>query len=187
MAEKKFYIADMHLGHKNVLRFDGRPFPNTEYMTEVMVNRWNACVTAEDTVYILGDMFWLGEKESVEIMRRLNGHKILVKGNHDRVHGRLRFQFDEIVDYKEINDGGRLVIMSHFPMPFYKNQYYGSIMLYGHVHNSSEWKLIEQFKNVQWSKGIPCRMINVGCMMDCMDYTPRTLVELLAANPFPVE
>ena len=33
--------------------------------------------------------------------------------------------------------------------------------------------------------GIPSRLINVGCMMDYMRYTPRTLEELLDANPMP--
>ena len=34
--------------------------------------------------------------------------------------------------------------------------------------------------------GIPGQLINVGCMMPYMDYTPRTLAELLEANPMPV-
>lgn len=37
-----FYIADLHLGHKNVLRFDNRPFStieeNDEYMYVCRVN-----------------------------------------------------------------------------------------------------------------------------------------------------
>ena len=58
-------------------------------------------------------------------------------------------------------------------------------MLYGHVHNTREWKLVEKWKNEQWAMGIPSRLINVGCMMDYIRYTPRTLTELLDANPMP--
>lgn len=59
------------------------------------------------------------------------------------------------------------------------------MLLYGHVHNTREWKLVEKWKNEQWAMGIPSRLINVGCMMDYMRYTPRTLTELLDANPMP--
>ena len=58
-------------------------------------------------------------------------------------------------------------------------------MLYGHVHNTREWQLVEKWKHEKWDMGIPSRLINVGCMMDYMRYTPRTLEELLDANPMP--
>ena len=73
-----------------------------------------------------------------------------------------------------------------YPILFYKNQHYGAVMLYGHVHNTREWSLVEKWKNEQWTMGIPSRLINVGCMMAYMNYTPRTLDELLEANPQPM-
>ena len=68
---------------------------------------------------------------------------------------------------------------------FIKKQHYGATMLYGHVHNTREWDLVEKWKKEQWAMGIPGRLINVGCMMEYMRYTPRTLTELLDANPMP--
>ena len=177
-----YYIADLHFCHKNVIRFDNRPFPDTDYMNEYLIQSWNGRVTPEDAVYVLGDAFWKNEEESLRIMQRLNGHKHLIKGNHDRVQGRLRFHWESIQDYAEINDDGRLVILSHYPIMFYKNQHYGSIMLYGHVHNTGEWRYIERCKNELHDMEIPCNMINVGCMMEYMSYTPRTLDELLKSN-----
>lgn len=180
-----YYIADMHFGHTNVIRFDNRPFADTEQMDEALIQNWNERVTADDTVYVLGDAFWRNEENSIRIMQQLNGHKHLIQGNHDRVKGTLRPYWDSIEQYAEINDKNRLVILSHYPIPFYKNQHYGAVMLYGHVHNTREWSLVEKWKNEQWAMGIPSRLINVGCMMDCMNYTPRTLDELLEANPVP--
>ena len=49
-----YYIADMHFGHKNVLRFDNRPFADTDLMDEVLIHNWNERVTGEDIVYVLG-------------------------------------------------------------------------------------------------------------------------------------
>lgn len=180
-----YYIADNHFGHKNVIRFDNRPFADTVLMDEVLVHNWNERVTEDDTVYILGDCFWKNEENSVKLIQRLKGHKHLIRGNHDRVHGRLRFYYESIEHYAEINDNDRLVILCHYPIPFYKNQHYGAVMLYGHVHNTREQDFIEKWKRELWESEIPCNMINVGCMMEYMKYTPRTLNEILAANPAP--
>lgn len=180
-----YYISDLHFGHQNVLRFDSRPFADTEQMATALIENWNSRVTDEDTVYVLGDAFWKNEEDSIRIIQQLKGHKYLIRGNHDRVRGRLADYWERIEDYAELNDGGKLVILSHYPIPFYKNQRYGAMMLYGHVHNGPDWQLMEQWKREQWAQGIPCQAINVGCMMEYVDYTPRTLEELLAANPMP--
>ena len=150
-----------------------------------LIQNWNERVTSEDTVYVLGDAFWKNEENSIQVMQQLNGHKHLIQGNHDRVKGKLRPYWESIEQYAEVNDENRLVILSHYPILFYKNQHYGAVMLYGHVHNTREWKLVEKWKKEQWAMGIPSRLINVGCMMDYMRYTPRTLTELLDANPMP--
>ena len=181
-----YYIADMHFGHTNVIRFDDRPFADTEQMDEVLIQNWNERVTADDTVYVLGDAFWKNEENSIRIMQRLQGHKHLIQGNHDRVKGKLRPYWESIEQYAEVNDENRLAILSHYPILFYKNQHYGAVMLYGHVHNTREWSLVEKWKNEQWTMGIPSRLINVGCMMAYMNYTPRTLDELLEANLQPM-
>ena len=157
-----YYIADTHFGHKNVIRFDNRPFADTTLMDEVLVHNWNERVTEDDTVYILGDAFWKNEENSVKLIH-----------------------FESIEHYAEINDNEKLVVMSHYPIPFYKCQHYGAVMLYGHVHNTREWELIEKWKKEMWDMEIPCQMINVGCMMPYMRYTPRTLEEILKANPAP--
>jgi calcineurin-like phosphoesterase family protein len=180
-----YYIADLHIGHENVLRFDARPFADITEMNETLIRNWNERVTDADTVYVLGDAFWKNEAYSIQVMQQLHGHKHLIQGNHDRVKGSLRLQWESIEPYREINDGNTLVVLSHYPIPFYRNQHNRAVMLYGHVHNSREWQLLEQWKRQQWDLGIPCRLINVGCMMDYMDYTPRTLEELLSSNPMP--
>ena len=81
-------------------------------------------------------------------MERLQGHKHLIQGNHDRVKGKLRPYWESIEQYAEVNDENRLVILSHYPILFYKNQHYGAVMLYGHVHNTREWELVERWKNL---------------------------------------
>ena len=180
-----YYIADMHFGHRNVLRFDARPFESIEAMDETIIQNWNTRVTDEDTVCVLGDAFWKNEADSVAIFSRLNGHKHLIRGNHDRVHGKLGTLWESIEHYAEITDGTTQVVMCHYPIPFYKGQFYGGVMLYGHVHNSQDWELLKKCQQLTWDAGRPSNLINVGCMMPYMNYTPRTLAEIMAADPAP--
>lgn len=183
MAER-FYIADMHYGHKNVLAFDNRPFRAIEEMNEALVERWNAAVSPGDIVYVLGDMFWCSEQEAIPILKSLNGEKFLIKGNHDRCkNGKFQNEFVKITDYMEVEDNGRHIVLSHYPIPCFRNHFYGWYHLYGHVHNSFEWHMMEHDKMLMRELySHPCNMYNVGVMMPWMDYTPQTLTEIIKAE-----
>ena len=175
-----FYIADTHFGHKNIIRYDNRPFKNVIDMDDVIIKNWNKAVTDNDTVYIIGDISWYDYKRTAAIFNSLNGHNILIKGNHDRVNKEITSCFDRICDYLEIQDDNEKVVMSHYPMLFWNGQFRDSIHLYGHVHNSHQWNACESFrKELKQLQDIPMRMYNVGCMMKYMNYTPRTLKHIL--------
>ena len=185
-----YYISDLHFGHANVIRFDHRPFSGVEEMEEILVMNWNAAVRPGDTVHILGDFCWGKSDEWIRILRRLNGNKVLILGNHDlsQYPPALRQHFADIKDYKEIEDNGRRVIMSHYPIMFYKHsnnrKYY---MLCGHVHNTAENDFLEKWIAELRKEPGPGdihavnvgQIINVGCMMPWMHYTPRTLDEII--------
>ena len=178
----KFYISDLHFDHKNVISYDNRPFYNIEEMNKTLIDNWNSVVTKNDYVYILGDMFW-NNNNAENILSQLNGQKYLIRGNHDRLNSSMEKYFVWVKDYAEIKDNGRTVVLCHFPMPCFKNQCYGDFHLYGHVHNGFEWHMIEHFKQEiidLYEK--PCNMFNVGCMISYMNYTPRTLDEIVYAN-----
>ena len=189
---KNFYISDLHLGHENVIRLDGRPFSNADEMTEEMVKRWNEAVTNADVVYILGDFSWKKDTRIISsLLHRLNGKKLIIKGNHDRnledesVIKELRG--GQVVDYLEIRDDGRRIVMSHYPLASWNRMYCNpeypeksSIHLYGHVHSTRDYTFFEQhLENVRKETGIPAFAYNVGCMMPWMDYRPRTLKEIV--------
>jgi calcineurin-like phosphoesterase family protein len=177
---KIFYISDTHFGHKNIIRYDNRPFSSAEEMDKALIDNWNNVVTEDDTVYILGDISWHQEFETKNILNQLNGHKILVKGNHDQVVNKIPYYFDKIASYLEIKDNGRKVILSHYPIMFWNNQFHDSIHLYGHVHNSHQWNMMESWiKEAKQLQALPMQVYNVGCMMTWMDYTPRTLDEII--------
>ena len=196
---KNFYISDTHFFHKNVTaeagerQFDGRPFQTLDEMHTVMKERWNNVVTNADHVWICGDLTWKENEEAIAFISTLKGNKHLILGNHCKAKDqRFRQLFVEITDYKEIQDtvNGKQqwVVMSHYPIMFWNhNRKYRdgklaknyAIHLYGHVHNSEEEKWYRTFIDILNANGIACEAYNVGCMIPYMDYTPRTLKEIL--------
>lgn len=169
-----YYISDLHLGHTRVIEFDNRPFQSIEEMNNTIIHNWNNTVTDNDDVYILGDIS-LKPKIGLELTQLLKGRKHLILGNHDDLNTQYKSLFVSIDAYAEIKDNGRHVVLSHYPIASWRNMQYGNIHLYGHVHNSEEYKLIEDLKTQMQSIGKPYSAFNVGCMLSYMNYTPRTL------------
>ena len=184
MTTKKFYISDWHYGHANCISFDNRPFLDVKSMNEMLISNWNNAVSPGDVVYVLGDMFWCKQEEAMPVLDQLNGTKILIKGNHDRCNdGAFLKKFAKVAEYMEVKDADRHVVLCHYPIVCFKNHYHGWYHLYGHVHNSFEYHVMEQNRRLMhdlYEK--PCNMFNVGVMMPYMDYTPRTLDEILEWN-----
>ena len=48
---KIFFTSDLHFGHKNIIRYDNRPFLSVEEMDAEIVRRWNAKVSPDDIYY----------------------------------------------------------------------------------------------------------------------------------------
>ena len=180
-----YFIADIHFGHQNALAYDNRPFTSVEANDAAIISNWNNVVNIDDYVYILGDISYHNVTKTIEILKKLNGHKILVVGNHDQKflkNNQFRNEFIEICYYKELDiEGGNKLILSHYPIVAFNGQFRGGIHLYGHVHNSQQWNMVEHFKRIsEEERGAgTCRMFNVGCMLDYMKFTPRTLDEIL--------
>ncbi len=192
---RNFYIADCHFGHSGVLNFDHRPFADTQQMEEAMVMLWNAAVHKDDMVYILGDFCFGKADEWLRLLRKLKGCKVLIAGNHDlkQYPDEVRNQFEDIVPYLEVTDYSsenvaRKVILSHYPIPFYKHSNNARyFMLCGHVHITAENDWLEKWtRELRAAKQNGTEMdganrgqiYNVGCMMPWMEYTPRTLDEI---------
>lgn len=198
----KLYISDLHFFHDNLIKgLDNRPFETSLEMNKYIIEKWNSKVKGGDQVIVLGDMFWSKNPDEVNhILHKLNGKICLIKGNHDHrwlnKEGIDINRFEWIKPYAELDDHGSNVILSHYPIFCYNHQYIRkedgsprSYMLYGHVHNSHDEILINQFQEItrktilQGSKEnreIPCNMINCFCMFS--DYTPLSLEEWIKVD-----
>lgn len=170
----KYYISDLHLGHNNVLGFDKRPFSTVEEMDQHIVEKWNQTVSDSDEVYILGDVFWKNDLAD-EILPKLKGQKHLMVGNHDRINNNMRKRYTSIQEYKRIKDNGRDVVLCHYPIAHWDGQFHGSYHLYGHIHVTQDRGFMDFYKKYCTDNGLKYNSFNVGCMLDYMGYTPRTL------------
>lgn len=111
-----FIWSDPHFGHKNVISYSKRPFVDVDDMEEKLIERYNSVVGPDDTCLWVGDCFFLSNKKATEIMGKLNGKKILVKGNHDPTDSQcMKRGFDFVVHEMKLVIQGEPVRISHYP------------------------------------------------------------------------
>jgi calcineurin-like phosphoesterase family protein len=130
-----FLVSDTHFGHTGVCRFtrnDGvtklRPWTDPDEMDEEMVKRWNETVRPNDKVYHLGDV--VINRKALKIMHRLNGDKVLIRGNHDIFRDDdYREHFRELRAYHVMNG----MILSHIPLHTDSLGRFGT-NIHGHLH-----------------------------------------------------
>ena len=159
----RYYIADCHFFHNSLnFQMDNRGFADAEEMNAYMIAQWNK--------------------------------------NHDqfgRAKGYNAARFKWIRPYAELHDNGRKVVLCHYPILCYNGQYLfdengnpKTYMLYGHVHNTWDERLMEQALALAKQQKrarrdgteytLPCQMINCFCMYS--DYTPLTLDEWIETD-----
>ena len=141
---KTYITSDLHFGHTSIMKFcpvTRERFKNdVDYMTEAMIIEWNEIVEPGDLVYILGDVAFCNAQKATQIMRRLNGTKILIEGNHDKkaLHDpSFRGCFSEVHKYLDINYNGTMVVMFHYPIAEWDQMHRGSVHFHGHLHGNT--------------------------------------------------
>jgi calcineurin-like phosphoesterase family protein len=130
-----FLVSDTHFGHTGVCKFtrnDGvtklRPWDNADEMDEEMIKRWNETVRPNDKVYHLGDV--VINRKALKTLHRLNGDKVLIRGNHDIFRDdEYRLFFRELRAYHVMNG----MILSHIPIHTESLGRFGT-NIHGHLH-----------------------------------------------------
>lgn len=131
-----FVISDTHFGHQaastTFLKSDGtklRPFSSAEECDQFMEEAWNRVVKPGDKVYHLGDVAMAGKH--LHILDRLNGTKVLIKGNHDMEKLSVYAKY-----FKDVRGSHMLdkLVLTHVPVhPGSLDRWRGNI--HGHLHS----------------------------------------------------
>lgn len=153
-----FFLADAHLGHENILKYTNRPFESIEEMDKVIIDSWNARITKDDIVFILGDFCLLGVTSWVYFLSRLNGMKYLINGNHDKSIPKSGFVEvtplkNILIEDPEITDGQRITLC-HYPMLCWYQSHRGAWQLFGHVHSGPRTFTMDRISPNQYDVGV---------------------------------
>lgn len=169
-----YVTSDLHFCHKNILIYEENRLKflgiekdvfyanicgkyKQQYLDEIiikhdkkLIENYNQIIGKNDLCFIVGD-FSLGKaKETENILKQLNGDKILLRGNHDSFLKDNSFNKDlflGIYDYLEVKLVGQGVVLSHYPLLHFKKQDYerGNMHLYGHTHTAEIYKPYHSF------------------------------------------
>lgn len=162
-----YLTSDLHFGHTNIIKYEHRDermnISGTMEHDQKLISNWNSVVKPKDLVIILGDFSFHKPDKTMEILKQLNGHKVLIEGNHDCIFLKNksfdRTLFEEIAEYKEYHYRGYHLCLMHYPIQSFKhmdketNNY---IQVHGHIHSAPYV--------------VPKKSYNVG--VDINDYKP---------------
>lgn len=128
-----YFTSDEHYFHKNIIKYQKRPFQSLEDMHRELIRRHNHVVKGEDQVYHIGDFCFGKKKQAREITLQLNGTHFFLQGNHDKWDKSLT-QIIELRERKDDNQESNLIVLCHYAMRVWNESHYNSWQLHGHTH-----------------------------------------------------
>lgn len=147
-----YFTSDTHFGHANIIKYLNRPFSNSHEMDKILIRNWNLKVSAKDTIYHLGDFGMGPPRYLLDIINRLNGHKFLISGSHDKrlVKELLRLEaFHLRQRHPGMTSMGPMYVLKgikgvpditlcHYSMRVWPKAHYGTFHLFDHSHGHLE-------------------------------------------------
>lgn len=134
--KRRLVFSDGHFGQDNIYKFTNnrgeriRPWAETAHEAdEMMIEAWNKVVRQQDTVYHLGDVAM--KVGAIALMDRLNGRKVLIRGNHDIFP--LKKYTAHFADIRGTHKQGRM-IFSHYPLHCDSIPHWCLANVHGHIH-----------------------------------------------------
>jgi calcineurin-like phosphoesterase family protein len=184
MSYNIFFISDHHFAHSKPYntfkREDGRflryEFANAQECDEAMIERHNKVVKPEDRVYFVGDVCF--HKRDLHKVGRMNGRKVLIKGNHDLLESKDYLQyFDDIRGSHQFKG----ILVTHIPVHPGSLGRWG-FNIHGHLHDRVVMREITNSEYPSGSAEEPDpRYFNVS--VERLNYTPISLEEVKKVKP----
>ena len=138
----KWYTSDLHFSYEKIINLCNRPFKDVSEMNNKILENFREKIGKDDFLFILGDVSAYGQ-EPEYLIRKIPGHKILIKGNHDKSlikRHSFRQCFTDIVSNEivrdTVDDQEVKIFLTHYPMAEWDGYWKGIWQFYGHVHNN---------------------------------------------------
>lgn len=167
----KWFISDLHLSHKLMIKLGYRKFASIEEMNKTIMENIYSSVKKGDDLYILGDLSWNKHVLYKFFDNMPKGVRIhLILGNHDKLYNLYDIYCESVSHIKKIKLAGNTVVMCHYPMTTWDKSHYNSWHLYGHHHINGHGtdKLDEKMKG---------KSINVN--LEFHDFKPWSEEEII--------
>lgn len=171
----KWYTSDLHFSYENIIDLCNRPFKDVSEMNNKILENFREKIGKDDFLFILGDVSAYGQ-EPEYLIRKIPGHKILIKGNHDKSlikRHSFRQCFTDIVSNEivrdTVDDQEVKIFLTHYPMAEWDGYWKEIWQFYGHVHNNPHG-------GAALMSMIPTA-INVG--VDVQNFMPKTAEDLI--------
>lgn len=139
-----YVTSDSHFGHFNIIKYGNRPFNNVDEMDEYLIEAWNKVVHPQDHIRHLGDITMARggkpiQERFIRLIKRLNGHKRLILGNHDHFPPKTYIEagFEKIQGTGQWTGDG--IIYSHYPI-HESNFGRAQACVHGHIHQNNSPK-----------------------------------------------
>lgn len=166
----RYFTSDHHFNHKNIIKYEQRPFTTIEEMDEQLVLKWNEVVQPNDEVWHLGDFSFGSRKQIRELREQLNGKIHILLGNHDRKDSLKATQWESIHE-KGVSvplelENGRKVFLTHRP----KESAGPMTFICGHVHGKWNSTCERKRKGSVW---------NFNVSVEIHDYKPISEDDLI--------
>ena len=198
-----YLTSDQHIHHKKCLELTHRPFNTIEDMNKALIDNHNSIVKSDDICIFLGDFIMGRDKFNTfpQIIPKLNGLLVLLKGNHDmafddkcegRVEAADKLYMDNgiskvytgIVSLSQVLDDCNVsnpttkdIILCHFPFKGYEDTNHDN--QYEHLLPIDTGQILFSGHTHQRQPMLTHpRNINVG--VDAHGYKPVSLIDLLA-------
>jgi calcineurin-like phosphoesterase family protein len=164
----KFYTADPHVGHKNIIKYASRPFQSVKEMNETLIKNWNSVVKTDDETFVVGDYaFCCDITMALDVFYQLNGRKHLIIGNHDQLALEMERMkpgtWASISDMREVIDHNQKIVLCHYALRTWLHSYKSVWHLFGHTHGT-----------------LPPYGKSFDIGVDCWNYTPVSFAQIKA-------
>lgn len=195
-----YFTSDLHFGHRNVIRFCGRPYVDEQEMGQELIKNWNEVVKKNDFIFSLGDFsWWTGRHEVKKLVSQLNGKRYFIPGNHCKEG---MYELVDDPDFHECSDVVHLfvrgqegdprfadqkvyeIILSHYPLICWSHSdAHNCFQFFGHIHSRKGQPMTEFGRRLNLQPG---KQLDVGT--DRHDYKPIELFDAIKeAERYPNE
>ena len=154
--ENVWFTSDLHISHKNILKYNPNRIEDMSLRDEndieghdrYILEMIDALTKRGDTLYILGDFVFGDERFRKKILEKIKRHGLkvhLIVGNHDKLSKSVDNLFESVEQIKCVRfkksrfsflDDDFRVCMCHYPMLSWDAKKYGVMHLFGHTHSN---------------------------------------------------